>query len=225
MLTPLARAPLARAVAQLDDPVFLRVVLWSLLLSAAGFAALLAGSTWGVDHFVGQLAGGPNWWGWLAGALGGVGASLLALWLFVPVALVVATLFMDRIAAAVDRRFYPGLPVPRGAPFAVQAWDGLALGLRVLLLQALGFLLAVFLPGFGLLLGWGIAGWAIGRGLFMGVAMRRMSRAEATALYERRRWPVLGQGLLLAVAGTVPLVNLLVPVLGTAAMTHVLNQT
>lgn len=216
--------PLARTLAQLDDPVFLGVVLRSLLLSALAFLALLAGSTWGVEQLVARAWGGPGWWGWAAGALGGVGAALLALWLFVPVALVVATLFMDRIAAAVDRRFYPGLPAPSGAPLAVQAWDGLALGLRVLALQVVGLLLALLLPGVGLLLGWAIAGWAIGRGLFVGVAMRRMGRAEATALYERRRAPVLAQGLLLAAAGTVPLVNLLVPVLGTAAMVHVLNR-
>lgn len=217
--------PLARALAQLDDPVFLGVVLRSLLLSALAFLALLTGSTLGVEHLVAQLGGGPSWWGWLAAALGGVGAALLALWLFVPVALGIATLFMDRIAAAVDRRFYPGLPTPLGAPLAAQAWDGLALGLQVLMLQVLGLALAILLPGVGLLLGWAIAGWAIGRGLFVGVAMRRMGRTEATALYERRRAPVLAQGLLLAVVGTVPLVNLLVPVLGTAAMVHVLNQT
>ena len=218
-------SPLARALAQLDDPVFLGVVLRSLLLSALSFLALLTGSTWGVEQLVGTLVGGPGWWGWLAAALGAVGAGLLALWLFVPVALVIATLFMDRIAAAVDRRFYPGLPAPLGAPLAVQAWDGLALGLQVLLLQLVGLLLAIVLPGVGLLLGWAIAGWAIGRGLFVGVAMRRMGRTAATALYERRRVPVLAQGLLLAAAGTVPLVNLLVPVLGTAAMVHVLNRT
>ena len=175
-------SPLARALAQLDDPVFLGVVLRSLLLSALSFLALLTGSTWGVERLVGTLVDGPDWWGWLAAALGAVGASLLALWLFVPVALVIATLFMDRIAAAVDRRFYPGLPVPLGASLAVQAWDGLALGLRVLLLHLIGLLLAVVLPGVGLLLGWAIAGWAIGRGLFVGVAMRRMGRTAATAL-------------------------------------------
>ena len=37
---------------------------------------------------------------------------VLALWLFVPVAIVIATCFLDAIASAVDRRFYPGLPVP-----------------------------------------------------------------------------------------------------------------
>ncbi len=213
-------SPLTRAIAQLQDPVFLGVVWRSLALSGAVFLGLLAGSIWAVEQVVAR----PGWLGWLAGLAGGVGAALLALWLFVPVAVVIATLYMDRIAAAVDGRFYPGLPVPMGAPLAVQAWDGLALGAQVLALQVVALLLAVLLPGVGLVLGWLVAGWAIGRGLFMGVAMRRMGRAEALRRYARLRLPVLAQGVALALAGSVPGLNLLVPVVGTAAMVHVLNR-
>ena len=213
-------SPISRAIAQLQDPVFLGVVWRSLLLSAVVFLALLAGSVWAIDHVVTQ----PGWLKWLAEAFGGVGAALLALWLFVPVALLISTLFMDRVAAAVDRRFYPDLPVPLGAPLAVQAWDGLALGAQVLALQLGTLLLAILLPGVGLVLGWLISGWAIGRGLFMGVAMRRMGRPEALKTYAAQRLPVLVQGVALALAGSVPGLNLLVPVVGTAAMVHVLNR-
>ncbi len=214
-------SPFSRAIAQLQDPVFLGVVWRSLVLSALGFLALLAGSVWGVGRIVAQ----PGWLGWLAGLAGGVGAALLALWLFVPVALLIATLYMDRVAAAVDRRFYPELSVPLGAPVAVQAWDGLVLGAQVLALQLVALLLAILLPGVGIVLGWLVAGWAIGRGLFVGVAMRRMGRPEARRLYAARRLPVLMQGVLLALLSSVPGLNLLVPVVGTAAMVHVLNRT
>lgn len=213
-------SPLSRAVAQLQDPVFLGVVARSLALSALAFALLFAGSVWGVEQVVGQ----PGWLGWLARIAGGIAAALLALWLFVPVALLIATLYIDRVAAAVDRRYYPALPVPQGAPLSVQAWDGVVLGAQVLVLQAVGLLLAILLPGVGIVLGIAIAGWAIGRGLFVGVAMRRMGREDARRLYASRRIEVLGPGLLLALAATIPGLNLLVPVLGTAAMVHVLNR-
>jgi uncharacterized protein involved in cysteine biosynthesis len=71
-------------------------------------------------------------------------------------------------------------------------------------------------------LGWAITAWALGRGLFANVAMRRMTRREAMQIYRARRWAVLAQGAVLTVAGTLPLLNLLVPVLGPAAMVHVL---
>lgn len=212
--------PLLRAVGQIDDPVFLGVLLRSLALSVLAFAGLLAGSAWAVQHLVGQ----PGWIGWAAGLAGGLGAALLAFWLFVPAALLIATLYIDRVAAAVDARHYPLLPAPQGAPLTVQAWDGVVLGAQVLALQVVALVLAVLLPGVGLVLGWAVTGWAIGRGLFVGVAMRRMPRAEALRAYARRRGPVLGLGGLFALAGTVPVLNLLVPVIGVAALTHVLNR-
>ena len=216
-------SPLLRALAQLDDPVFLGVVLRSLALSVLAFLAILAGVVWGVQEAV-ALPGWPDWARWMIGFAGGLGTLFLSIYLFVPAALLVATLYIDRVSDAVERRFYPGLPQPRGASLAVQGWDGAVLGLQVLALQVVALLLVVLLPGVGLVLGWIITGWAIGRGLFVAVAMRRMSRADALAAYGARRLTVLVQGAALAAASIVPVVNLFVPVLGTAAMVHVLNR-
>ena len=54
--------------------------------------------------------------------------------------------------------------------------------------------------------------------------MRRLSRPDAEALYRRNRTEVLIQGGFVALAAYVPLVNLLVPILGTAAMVHVFDR-
>jgi uncharacterized protein involved in cysteine biosynthesis len=212
--------PLARAFAQLDDPVFVGVLWRSLAWSAACFALLAAGSVWAVD----RLLDVPGLWRWLADLLSVAGAALLALWLFLPVAAVIASLFFDRVANAVERRFYPARPQGRPAPFAAQMWDGLALGLRILALNVAALLLALLLPGVGLLLGWAIGAYAIGRGLFVAVAMRRMDRRDAERLYQLRRTEVLVQGGALAAAAYLPLVNLLIPVIGVACMVHVLDR-
>jgi uncharacterized protein involved in cysteine biosynthesis len=74
-----------------------------------------------------------------------------------------------------------------------------------------------------LLAGWAVAAYGIGKGLFVTVAMRRMPRVPAERAYHRGRWVVLVQGAVLALAATVPLLNLLIPVIGTAAMVHVLD--
>jgi uncharacterized protein involved in cysteine biosynthesis len=211
--------PLSRSVAQLDDPVFLGVVLRGVLFSALCFAALLALTVWGVQ----ALLAGHGIWAWLGSLLGAAGAALLAFWLFLPAAAAIGTLYIDRIAGAVERRYYPGLGRAVGAPAAVQLWDGLAVGGHILLLNLLALVLALLLPGIGLVLAWAIGAYAIGRGMFVAVAMRRMGRAEAQALYRRRRLAVLVQGGILALAGYLPLLNLLIPVLGTAAMVHVLD--
>jgi CysZ protein len=213
-------SPLARALGQLDDRVFVGVLLRSLLWSAVCFIALHAAAIWAIHRLL-DLHG---WLGWAADVVGGIGASLLALWLFLPVAAVIGTLYIDRIAAAVERRHYPALPPARGAPVASQVWDAISIAGRILLLNVLALIAALILPGIGLILAWLIGGYAIGRGLFAAVAMRRMPRPAAEALYRRARVAILIQGCVLALAAYVPVLNLLIPVIGTAAMVHVLDQ-
>ncbi len=213
--------PILRALEQLDDPAILRVLCQSLLLSAACFLGLCAGSVYGLHHALVQT----GWIAWLAGILGGFAAVLAALWLFLPLAVVIASLFMEPVCRAVERRWYPALPPPSsGAAFAAQIWDSAVVGALVLALSVLSLVLALLLPGVGLVLGWAITAWALGRGLFVAVAMRRMGRAAANALYVRHRVSVLLQGAALALAGYVPVLNLLVPVVGTACMVHVLME-
>ena len=146
------------------------------------FAALHVGAIW-IIHRVLEL---HSWLAWGADVLGSVAASLLAFWLFLPVAAAIGTMYFDRIAISVERRFYPWLPPPDGASFLEQAWDGIAVASRVLALNIVALLLAFLLPGIGVILGWMIAAYAIGRGLFVAVAMRRMPRKTAESLYRAK---------------------------------------
>jgi CysZ protein len=213
--------PLALALAQLDDPACFGALVRSVLLALAAYALLLAGSIWEMD----RLLAAYHWPGWLAGLIGTVGVVALALWLFLPTVVMIATCYINRIAAAVDARHYPWLPPPSPAPLTAQLWDGLHLAGRVLLMNLLALLLAFLpIPGLGLVLAILVSGWAIGRGLFVTVAMRRLPRDAAIALYMRHRFTVVVQGVVLAVAAVVPGVNLLVPIVGTAAMVHVFNR-
>jgi CysZ protein len=216
----LLAAPL-RALAQFDDPAFLGVMWRSVAWAVLSIVALTAALVWGGS----ALAPHGGWLGWLGGVLGGVGAAVLAFYFFLPLATVIASLFADRIAVAVERRFYPGLPPARPASLAEQTWDGLALGGRVLGWQAVTLVLMLIPPlaPVAAPVGWIIAAWAVGRGLFVMVAMRRRDRAGAVALYRALRGPVLAQGALITAGSFIPILNLFVPVLGVAAMVHVLN--
>ena len=211
--------PPARAIAQLTDPAFLGVlfhsVFWTLLAFAGVAVALSYLSGYGLT-WLGWHEGG-----WLAPLLGTAGSVFLAHLLFLPVAGVVATLFADRIAGAVERRWYPNLPPGRPAPIVAQGWDGLVLGLQILGLQVVALLLTPFVAGLSLPLGWAIAAWAIGRGLAVAILMRRMDRRAALTTYRQLRPAILFQGLLATAASLLPVVNLLVPVLVVASITHV----
>jgi uncharacterized protein involved in cysteine biosynthesis len=213
-------APVLRAFDQIEDPTVFGVLLKSLLLSAACFALLSGGSVYELHHALAS----HGWVAWLAGILGGVAALAAAVWLFLPVAVLIASAFMEPVCRAVERRWYPALPPPAGARLEVQIWDGVVVACIVLGLNLVSIVLALLIPGIGLLLGWAITAWALGRGFFVAVAMRRMSRDAAAALYRRHRGVILLQGAALTLIGYVPLANLLLPVLAPACMVHVLMQ-
>ncbi|MBD0272870.1 MAG: EI24 domain-containing protein [Acetobacteraceae bacterium] len=213
-------APLLLAFRQLGDRAFLWPLLKALGAAVLVFAGLVAAGAFGAE----ALAGGSGWLATAAAALGGALAVALAVWLFVPVMLAFAGLFLDPVAEAVERRFYPGLPPARGASLAAQAAFNLRLGLWLGALSLAALPLAFAVPPVGAALLWVVSAVGLGHGLFEGVAQRRMGVAEARVLRRAREAPVLAIGAVLAGASLVPVLNLLVPVVGTAAMTHLLHR-
>lgn len=206
---------------QLDDRAFLA----PLVKGAIGAALTLGALIWLGVSGAGALLGHAGWLGSLGGVLGGALGLVLALWLFVPMLLVIASLFLDDVASAVEARFYPGLPPARGASLAAQGWAGLALGVRVLAWMLLALVATLAVPPLGALLFPLIGAISLGQGLFEGVAFRRMEVAQARALRRRIGLPVYVLGAALAALAVVPLLNLLVPVLGAAAMTHLMHRS
>jgi uncharacterized protein involved in cysteine biosynthesis len=208
------------AFGQILDPAFRRPLLLGAALALAGGLAL----AWLVSWALSWLAGGTGWFAGVAAAAGGVLALFAVFWFFVPLLLAVASAFLDGVAAAVERRHYPALPAPQGAPVPVQAWAGVVLALKMAGLALILLPLSLVLPLVGALALWAVAAIGLGEGLFEGVAMRRMPREEAAALRKRRRGEVWGLGAALALLSLVAPLNLLVPVVGTAAMTHLLHR-
>lgn len=213
-------AAILLAFAQIGDPAFRR----PLILGVLGAAVALGLLTWGAVAAAAWAAGGEGWLSWLAEIGGGVVALLLAWWLFLPVSAAIAAQLVEPVAAAVERRHYPFLPPAKGASVAAQVAFGLGFGLKLLALQIL-LLPLFFIPvlGFGLALL--IAAYALGAGMVVQTAMLRMDTRTAKVAWRSRRWSGWLLGLVLAAMALVPLLNLLVPVIGTAAAVHLLQRS
>ena len=67
-------------------------------------------------------------------------------------------------------------------------------------------------------------GWLLGRDLGDMVAARHLDRAELPAWRERTRWARFATGLVASGLFVVPVVNLVAPVIGAAAMTHLFHR-
>jgi uncharacterized protein involved in cysteine biosynthesis len=208
------------AIGQIGDLSFRRPLLLGAALALAGGIVLALLASWGA----GALAGGDGWLATAASALGGLLVILLAWWLFIPMLLGIASLFLDGVAAAVERRHYPSLPPATGASTAAQVWSGVALAAKMAAITLILLPLSLLVPVVGAFALWAVAAIGLGDGLFLGVAQRRMPVPAAAALRRRMRPRIWGLGGILALAGLVTPLNLLVPVLGTAAMVHLLHR-
>lgn len=214
-----------RALGQITDRRFLGVLLKSLGLTIALLVAVSAGVGWLASFIPTDLG---EWW--LIGhvELPSLGLQTLAIggmlvassFLMIPVAALFVSLFLDQIADAVEARYYPGLPEPNRSGiledlFAALRFTGLVIVLNVLALIVYlvsgPFAPAVFVA---------LNGYLLGREYFELVAARHLPQSEAAALRKQNFWRTWAAGILMTIPLVIPVMNLIVPVLGVATITH-----
>ncbi len=209
------------AFTQLDDPAFRAPILWGML----GAAAALLGLSWLTAAGLGwALADWPGWVSAVAQVAGGAAGLLLAWWLYLPVAILIASGCAGPVVGAVERRHYPHVVPAGGATLLGQAWWGVGFALKMLALQLLLLPLTLLLPVVGAVLAFVISAYALGVGFFEATAQARMGVADARAARLTRRWNVWLLGAALAAMAAVPILNLLLPVIGVAAAVHLLHH-
>lgn len=228
---------LGKAFSQLSDPRVRRVLFWSLGLALVIFFTLWAGLgflvTLGGDGLAAYVEGAG--WGspwsdiadWIA-TLGGFLLLIVVSFLVFPgVVSMIVPLFMDQVAGAVEDRHYPALPPAREQPVPEMLGDAVRLGLVTvgLNLAALPFyLIFLFIPGLNLVLFYLLNGYLFGREYFELVAVRRLDREEMKRLWLSRKRHFMLAGVVITFLFSVPIVNLIAPVVGTAFMVHLFQR-
>ena len=212
---------LLRAIQELFTPPLRGVVVLTLALAVASFAALWVG--------VAILLHNTALFGWWPAdslvELLGVLAVLVLSWLLFPaIVTMVMGFFLDRVAAAVEARDYPGRAPAHGAPLGEIIGATLRLMLLTLLLNLLVLPLYLLLPGINFFVFLGLNGYLFGRAYFEVVAFRRLDRGTAKAVRQRFAGRVFIGGLVITGLFSLPLVNLVAPVIATAFMVHVFES-
>ena len=218
-----------KAVRQLSDPRFQRVLWTGLALTLALLAAFSAAFLWGLNWLLPDSVrlpwiGPVTWLDDIASGASVLGLVFLSGLMMVPVASAFTSLFLDDVTDAVEDRHYPHLPpAPRlSIPDALR--DGLGF-LGVLVLANLAALAAyLLLPPFAPLIFYALNGFLLGREYFQLIAARRLGREGAAALRKRHAARIWLAGCLMAVPLTIPIVNLLVPLVGAATFTHLYHR-
>lgn len=207
-----------RALGQLTDPPVRRVLWRSIALSllliillVAGLYALLAAV---------QVTG-LVWLDTTIDVLGGLGALVGAYFLFPAVAGMVAGFFLDAVADAVETRHYPGLPPARSLGMGETVLAALRFFAILAVANLAALALVYLIPVLNLIVFYVLNGYLLGREYFELVALRRMPAAEAAAFRKRYGGRIFMAGVAMALVLSVPIVNLIVPILGTAFMVHI----
>lgn len=214
-------ADASAALSEIFTPPF-RSVFWRVL----GFTLLiLALAVVGLHHLLLSLVALPDhpWLQTTASWLAGLGLVAGSVFLVAPVSAIVAGFFIDDLAERVERDVDPhGVP---GRPISVAAsvWLGLRFGLVSLLVLLLAVVL-LFVPGINAVAFLLANTYLFGRQYFEFAALRFHSYDEVAVLRRRHRVAMLSAGFLIALFVSVPLLNLLTPLFGTALMVRVTKR-
>jgi CysZ protein len=209
------------AFRQLADRKLRGVVWQSLLLSLVLQVAIVALAWWSLQSLT---LFSWEWENRVLRWLGGGAVTVVALMLYPASFGLVISIFLERIADIVESEYYPQLDKAHGISIWTGLWTGVVfllvlVGLNLLMLPL--YLLALFVAGLGAVLFYGINGWLTGRMYYEQVALRRRTPADVKAWRKANVGMLWMTGIIIVFLGTVPVLNLIVPVVGTAAMVHV----
>jgi CysZ protein len=226
---PSVASSLLLALGQLTDPRVLRILAKTLAMTIVLFALVAAAGWYALDWALAWAGLGD---GAFAGAEGlrGIAALLLAvlgLWLaWRIVAMAVIQFFADEIVQAIEAKSYPAIAGhARDLPLREQFSTSVGAAARALLanLVALPFALALLVTGIGTaLLFWLVNAVLIGRELQDMVWLRHRRDAADPAPISRAERFLLGGAIAAMLA--LPFVNLIAPIIGAAAATHLIHR-
>ncbi|MGD1933317.1 MAG: EI24 domain-containing protein [Candidatus Phaeomarinobacter sp.] len=145
------------------------------------------------------------------------------IFLVVPVTAIFIPLFLDEVGQAVEERHFPDRIGPRKQGIV----EGISLGIKglfvLLAVTLLALPLVFLLPGLGFVIFLVVNGFLLGREFFEAAAVRHYAPDQIKQLRKRHSGRVFLAGMAVAALLAIPIVNILVPLFGTAFMVHVLQ--
>lgn len=206
-----------KSVSQFSDPRFRRVVWIGVAGALATMVALWMVIGFGLDRF--EVFSDSGWMETLADWGIGIVLALLVLLLFPAATVLISSLLLDQIADAVEDKHYPTLPDTRPQSITEALISGLKFALTALALNIL--ILPLLLAGPVYIIAfYAMNGYLISREYFELVAARRYDVHTVNAIRKSRQMKLWLAGIGLTFLMTVPLVNLVAPIIATAFMVH-----
>jgi CysZ protein len=208
-----------QAFRELFTPPF-RAVLFKCVGLTVGLLVLLIVLVEGLFNYT---VAWPDWIETAVSWVAGLGLVIGSIFLIPPVTSLMAGLYLDDIAAQVERTDFPYDPPGKEMPIHAAVVVGLRFFLAVLVVNFIALLL-LLVPGVNLIAFYVGNGYLLGREYFEMVAMRHLPAEEARRLRKTHMGYVSLCGLIIAGLASVPILNLLTPLFATAFMVRIYKQ-
>lgn len=218
-----------KALGQMNDSAFRRVLFLGLGLTIAMLVAIYAGwlalvETMTDGPLVLPFVGEITWIGALLG-WGGLGVIILmSIFLMIPVASAITSFFLEDVADAVEAKHYPTLmPAPK-LPLFEALIDTVVFFATLIAANLLALIAYGILPFLAIPIFFALNGFLLGREYFTIAAMRREGRDGAKRMRRENLPEIWMAGVLMAIPLTFPIMNLFIPILGAATFTHLYHR-
>lgn len=214
---------------QIGDPRFRRVLITGIVLTFALLIAVYAAFLWFVQATVGDsstipILGEVTWLNDLATFASFLLMIMLSVFLMIPVASAITSMFLEDVAQAVEDKHYRHLPPAQKITFYEGLRDTVNFLGVLIAANLLAFVLYALMPPLALFIFWLLNGFLLGREYFTLAAMRRVGRVEAKRLRRKHMGTIWTAGTLMAIPLSIPLMNLAIPILGAATFTHIYHK-
>ncbi len=151
----------------------------------------------------------------------------ITLFLFPTIVTLIITFFLEPVIQAVEQKHYPNLPEIRQQRLLeiciiTLKFAALSIILNILVIPL--YLVFFFLGPFNLIIFYLLNGYLFGREYFELVSHRRQNPNKVRDLYRNSRLKIFIAGIIITFLMTIPIINLMAPIISTAAMVHLLNK-
>lgn len=197
-----------------------RAILWKslgltvLLFVVMFFGVQLALSYWDLERF--------EWLEPVIAVLAGLGVLAAFILFAPPVTAIFAGLFLDHVAALIERTHYPQDHPGKSLPAGASLVTALRFALVVLAVNLLA--LPFLLVGIGAVAMLIANAFLLSREFFDMTSLRHLPRAEAVKLRQKHSRQIFLAGLLPAAFALIPFANLFMPLFSTSYFTHLFKS-
>ena len=211
----------SRAVTQMFDPSLRNLVLVSVAASIVLLGCLVMAIWLALDSLalfdIGWLNSSIEWLGKLA-------LVLFSWMLFPSTTQLVSGFLLDKVARRVEAAYYPDLGPANAQPLTETLTAAVKFLLTAVALNVLALPLYITLTVFSPVIFYALNGYLLGREYFEMVASRRLDANGVVRLKKAHGLQIWITGAVLVFLMTVPIINLLTPVVATAAMLHIFEK-